>query len=52
LTTTLKNHIQSELDQIYASAMRYVLLKSGGKIQSMPDDCPYSLEQLLDIDYL
>ena len=52
LTTNLRNHLSQELESLYKTSVSYVQAKSGGKIQSMPDDCPYSLEQLLDIDYL
>lgn len=52
LTTTLRNHIQTQLNKIYQRARKYITLKSGGKINEMPLDCPYSLEELLDEDYL
>jgi vesicle coat complex subunit len=52
LTSNLRNHLSQELEGLYEMSVSYVQVKSGGQIQSMPEDCPYSLEQLLNIDYL
>jgi hypothetical protein len=50
LTKTLRNYLAQELQSIYQDALIYVKLKTCLKV-NFPEDCPYSLEQLLDIDY-
>ena len=48
LTTTLKNKLVQELDHIYNVALKVVVQKTGLASNLFPDNCPYSLEQLLD----
>lgn len=47
LTTNLKNHLDNELDIIYQDALEYVRQKTGFSVD-FPEQCPYSLKQLLD----
>ena len=51
LTTNLRNYLANEMDNIYSRALKYVQIKTKFKVD-FPEKCPYSLEQLLDIDYL
>jgi len=48
LTTTLKNKLSEELEHIYNVSMKLVIEKTGISPNLLPDNCPYSLEQLLD----
>jgi hypothetical protein len=50
LTNNLQNYLSSELEKIYRGALRYVSQKTRFKIE-FPENCPYSLEQLLDENY-
>ena len=49
LTTTLKNKLNQELESIYQTALKIVLQKTGLSANQLPENCPYSLEKLLDI---
>ncbi|MEA5575186.1 DUF29 domain-containing protein [Anabaena sp. UHCC 0451] len=51
LTNNLQNYLYSELEKIYRSALKYVKQKTRFKID-FPEDCPYTLEQLLDENYV
>ncbi|MBE9238182.1 DUF29 domain-containing protein [Anabaena aphanizomenioides LEGE 00250] len=51
LTNNLQNYLNSELEKIYRSALKYVRQKTRFKID-FPESCPYTLEQLLDENYL
>ena len=51
LTTNLRNHLAKELPSIYRDALIYVRTKTNFKVD-FPENCLYSLEQLLDINYL
>ncbi|PSF37629.1 DUF29 domain-containing protein [Aphanothece hegewaldii CCALA 016] len=46
LTTNLRNLLAQELQQIYSNAALIVLNKT--RLTTFPQNCPYSLEQLLD----
>ena len=50
LTTNLKNKLQENLVDIYDSAVDFVKEKTGFTVD-LPEQCPYSIEQLLDEDY-
>lgn len=50
LTTNLYQYLENNLDAIYDDARDYVKAKT--KLNSLPDVCPYSLEQLLDKNWL
>ena len=48
LTTTLKNKLNEDLASIYQTALKIVLQKTGLSKDTIPENCPYSFEQLLD----
>ena len=52
LTTNLSQYLESELASIYEDALGYVMDKAEGRIDDLPQTCPYTLEQLLDVNYL
>jgi hypothetical protein len=55
LTTTLRQHLEAELPALYAGLRRPVarqLEKDGARSPSLPSACPYTLEQILDPDWL
>ena len=51
ITTNLRNYLESELDSIYKDALGFVKIKTQNSV-SFPSECPFSLNQLLDIDWL
>jgi hypothetical protein len=51
LTTNLRNHLVKELSSLYQDGLAYVRQKTGLKV-NFPSACPYTLEQLLDINWL
>jgi hypothetical protein len=51
LTTNLQNYLEDTYLQIYQDAVGYVKRKTQFKID-FPEQCPYTLEQLLDQNYL
>ena len=51
LTNNLQNYLHSELEKIYKGALKYTIQKTQFKID-FPEYCPYSLDQLLDENYL
>ncbi|MGB3404187.1 MAG: DUF29 domain-containing protein [Microcoleaceae cyanobacterium] len=46
LTTNLRKYLASELPKIYQNALLIVRKKT--QLNSLPEECPYSFEQLLD----
>ncbi len=46
LTTNLINHLQPRLPKLYARARKTAILKTGLK-QRFPENCPYTLEDIL-----
>lgn len=52
LTTNLYQYLDNELASIYDDALGYVIEKTEGKLDNLPQYCIYTLEQLLDINYL
>ncbi|MEH2353370.1 DUF29 domain-containing protein [Nostoc sp.] len=52
LTTNLYQYLDNELSSIYDDALGYVIEKTEGKLDNLPQYCIYTLEQLLDINYL
>ncbi|MBN3899156.1 MAG: DUF29 domain-containing protein [Nostoc sp. NOS(2021)] len=52
LTTNLYQYLENELASIYDDALGYVVEKTQGKLDNLPQYCTYTLEQLLDINYL
>ena len=51
ITTNLRNYLESELNSIYKDALGFVKIKTQNTV-SFPPECPYSLDQLLDIEWL
>lgn len=51
LTTNLKHHLQDNQTKIYSKALKYVQEKTGYHIP-FPENCPYTVEQLLDLNWL
>jgi hypothetical protein len=51
LTTNLRNYLKLELNNIYKDALGFVKIKTQNA-DIFPLECPYSLEQLLDSDWL
>ncbi|MGK7931801.1 MAG: DUF29 domain-containing protein [Microcystaceae cyanobacterium] len=51
LTQNLRNHLQENKTRIYVKGLRYVRQKTGYQV-TFPEDCPYTLEQILDLDWL
>lgn len=49
MTTNLRNFLDSELNSIYKDALGFVKIKTQNSV-NFPSKCPYSLEQLLDIE--
>jgi hypothetical protein len=49
MTTNFRNYLTEEFDKIYRDAAKYVSKKSG--LNTFPQQCPYTLEQLLDEDW-
>ena len=49
LTTNLKNHLQSRLDYLYSKARKMAQIKTD---LPLPSQNPYSLEEILDEDWL
>ncbi len=52
LTTNLYQYLENEVASIYNDALGYVIEKTEGKLDNLPQYCTYTLEQLLDINYL
>lgn len=50
-TKTIDNYLSSKLDSIYSDSLGFVKIKTDHKI-NFPLECPYKLEQLLDINWL
>lgn len=51
ITQNLLNHLQDNKEKIYEKALKYVKQKTGMLID-FPEDCPYSLEELLNQNWL
>jgi hypothetical protein len=54
LTTTLRNHLETELPTLYAGLRRPVarqLEKDGVSPDALPSACPYTLDQILNLDW-
>jgi hypothetical protein len=51
-TTNLYHYLEDGLPSIYQDALDYVIDKTEGKIGNYPPNCPWLLEQILDIKYL
>jgi hypothetical protein len=51
LTGNLRNYLSEEMLDIYADALKFVEVKTKFKVD-FPQECPYTLEQLLNVDFL
>jgi len=51
LTTNLSNYLTENLESIYQDAVRFVKQKTKYSVK-FPDTCPYTLEQILEQNYL
>jgi hypothetical protein len=51
ITPNLRNYLTSDLNSIYKDALGFVKIKTQNSV-SFPPECPYSIDQLLDIDWL
>ena len=51
LSQNLRNHLLTNQSKVYEKALKYVNQKTGYKI-TFPKECPYSLEQLLEKNWL
>jgi hypothetical protein len=49
LTTNLYKHLNNEVLNLYQDALKFVKRKS--KLDNLPSECPYNLEQLLNEDW-
>ena len=49
MTTNFYNYLGENLPSIYGKALKYVQKKS--RLDSFPESCPYTLEQLLNEDW-
>ena len=49
MTKNFHNHLYENLSIIYKKARKYVSVKSG--LETFPEECPYTLEELLDEDW-
>ncbi|WP_107668105.1 DUF29 domain-containing protein [Cyanothece sp. BG0011] len=52
LTTNLKNYLSEELESIYQDAVFIVIEKTGLNKSVLPEKCCYSLEELVDKNWL
>jgi len=50
ITTNLRNYLESEYHSIYQDALGFVKIKTQNSVY-FPPECPYNLEQLLDIEW-
>lgn len=50
ITRNLRNYLDSEFDSIYQDALGFVRIKTQNSVK-FPPECPYTLEQLLDINW-
>lgn len=49
MTSNFYKYLETDLQSIYQNALRYAKRKS--KLNNLPSECPYNLEQLLDEDW-
>ncbi len=50
LTTNLRNHLAENINLIYSNALDYVKTKT--ELTNLPKICPYTLDQILDKNWL
>jgi hypothetical protein len=55
LTTTLRDHLQEQLVELYAQARRMVVIEmetDAIEPEVLPAECPYSINELLEPEWL
>ncbi|MGK7928742.1 MAG: DUF29 domain-containing protein [Spirulina sp.] len=52
LTTNLTKYLSENLEISYQKAVKYVYNKTDNRVRDLPEQCPYTLEELLDSDWL
>ena len=50
LSANLRKHLEDNFSRIYSNALDYVKVKT--KLTNLPELCPYTLEQILDKNWL
>lgn len=50
LSTSIRKHLEDNFSRIYSNALDYVKAKT--KLTNLPESCPYTLEQILDKNWL
>ncbi|MDZ7965670.1 MAG: DUF29 domain-containing protein [Nostoc sp. DedSLP03] len=50
LSTNIRKHLEDNFSRIYSNALDYVKAKTN--LTNLPESCPYSLEQILDKNWL
>lgn len=48
MTTNLRKHLEKERESIYQKSVKYATIKTGLNKKIFPNQCPYTLEQLLN----
>ncbi|WP_330204146.1 DUF29 domain-containing protein [Cyanobacterium sp. Dongsha4] len=48
MTTNLRKHLEKERDNLYQKSVKYVVIKTGLNKNIFPNQCLYTLEQLLN----
>ncbi len=51
MTTNLRKHLNQEQENNYQKAIKYVIAKTELKKNIFPDQCPDTLDQLIDDDW-
>jgi hypothetical protein len=51
MTTNLRKHLTTTQEKNYQKALKYVIVKTQLPKNTFPNQCPYTLEQLLDEDW-
>ena len=52
MTTNLYQYLAENIEKIYKRAVKYVIVKTGLKKDKFPAQCPYTIEQLINSDWL
>ncbi|WP_124977958.1 DUF29 domain-containing protein [Aphanothece sacrum] len=51
MTTNLYKYLKDNLNKIYQRSLKYVIVKTGLKKEKFPEECLYTLEQLIDSNW-
>jgi hypothetical protein len=52
MTTNLRQYLRSNLDKVYQRSVKYIVIITGLRKRIFPEQCPYTLEQLIDSDWI